>query len=196
MLGHDATVCLAILRDDSCCTQTCAVLPHRTPHEHQMNVIVSVRPLVVHSSCLSSIPHAAALGLSAARKLQASMFLSPLHTHQHRCVKLQALPEHAKPRSTPAEPASAASLSKVLKALELLSLATSIGLQGYALLVISRQDAHRTDTLEDELYQAETLPSPIQHTCTQPAQLSHFAIAALILTYFLGLLHRMCTNGR
>lgn len=169
-------------------------MAYHTSHECQMNVIVS--PLVVraHSSCKCA--HAAALGLSAARKLQASMFLSPLHTHQHRAVKVQALTEHAKPRSTPAEPALTASLSKVLKALELLSLATSIGLQGYAMLVISRQDAHRTETLEDELYQAETLPSPIQHTCTQPTRLSHFAIAALILTYFLGLLHRMCSNGR
>lgn len=185
---------LAIARPLDVACKHVPVVAHRTFPERQMTVTVSVRPVLVRSH--STIPHAAALGLSAARRLRASMFLSPLHKYQHRVVKLQALPEHAKPRSTPPEPALAASLSKVLKALELLSLATSIGLQGYALLVISRQDAHRTETLENEPYHAETIPSPMQYTCPQPTRLSHFAIAALILAYFLGLLHRMCSNGR
>lgn len=139
-------------------------------------------------------PHASACGHLAVRKLPPRLFLSPLRTPRLCIRKLRALAKHAEPGSTPADPAVAASLSKVLKALELLSLASSIGLQGYALLVTSRQDAHRAEVFEDEAYHAVS-PS-MQHTSTQPTWLSHFAIVAIILTYLLGLLHRMFFSGR
>ena len=141
-----------------------------------------------------SVSQAAVAGLLAVRKPQPS--LSPLCTHRHYLVRLQALTKHDQPSSTPSDPAAAASLAKVLKALELLSLATSVGLQGYALVMTSRQDDHRAERYETEPYHAEAVSPPTQYTGPNPTLLSHFAIVALILTYFLGLLHRMCSSGR
>lgn len=158
-------------------------------------MIVSVRSRMFFSHSDGN-PHASACGFLAVRKLAPRLFPSPVRTPQLCIVKLRAWAKHAKSGSTPADPAVAASLSKVLKALELLSLASSIGLQGYALLVTSRQDAHRADVYEDEPYHAEAVSPSMQHTSTQPTWLSHFAVVALILTYFLGLLHRMCFSGR
>ena len=156
-------------------------------------MITNVCPRLVCSHSYGP-PHPSACGLLAVRKPRPS--LSPLRTQRGCVLKLQALSKQSKPGSTPAEPAVAASLSKVLKALELLSLASSIGLQGYALHVTSRQDAHRAEVYKSEPYHAEAVSPSMQHTCTQPTRLSHFAIVALILTYVLGMLHRMCFNGR
>lgn len=158
-------------------------------------MIVSVRSCLFCSHSDGSL-HASARGLLAVSKHPARHVLSPLRTPRLCIVKQQALSKHAKPGPTPAEPAVAASLSKVLKALELLSLAGSMGLQGYAMLVTSRQDAHRAEVYKDEPCHAEAVSPSMQHTCTQPTWLSHFAVVALILTHFLGLLHRMCFNGR
>lgn len=132
----------------------------------------------------------------AVRRPCSSLSLRQLRIPSYYIGRLQALAKHAQPSSHTSEPALSASLSKVLKALELLSLATSIGLQGCALAMASRQDAHTAEFLEDETYHAEAVAPPMQHTWKSPTWLSHFAIVALILTYFLGVLHRMCHNGR
>ena len=173
-------------------------MPHLafgTLNERSKTMIVSVRSRLF-CSISNGIPHASSCGLLAVRKHLPKLFLSPLRTPRLCGVQLQTLAKHVKPGSTPAEPAVDASMSKVLKALELLSLASSIGLQGYALLMTIRQDAHRAEVCKDEPHHAEAVAPSMQHTYTQPTRLSHFAVVALILTYFLGLLHRMCYRSR
>lgn len=132
----------------------------------------------------------------AVRRPYSSLSLRPLRIPSYYLGKLQALAKHAQPSAHPSEPTLSAALSKVLKALELLSLATSVGLQGCALAMASKQDAHTAEVHEDETYHAEAMAPPMQHTWKSPTWLSHFAIVALILTYVLGVLHRTCHDGR
>ena len=122
--------------------------------------------------------------------------LSARVCRNYHTLRSQASSEHARASSNPSQNEIPFPLAKLVRALELLSLTTSIGLQTYAVVMTSRQDAVNTEMYEDAPYHAESASPPIQQPDTSPTWLSHFAIGALILAYIFGLIHKLFCNGR
>ena len=151
-------------------------------------------PLLPACSHLSRSHRAAVRGLVRLRHSPTPpLGLSALVCRKSSTLRSQASSEHARESSNSSQNGIALPLAKLVRALELLSLATSIGLHAYAGVMTSRQDAILDEMIEP--YHAESASPPIQHTDSSSTWLSHFSIAALILAYIFGLIHKLFCNG-
>ena len=91
---------------------------------------------------------------------------------------------------------STISAAKQFQALEVLSLASSVGLQAYAVLQMrqARQQSHQSQ--EYEFYQSEVPSNYPTQTAAQPTWASHTAICALTLAFVFSKLGRWIMHGR
>lgn len=126
---------------------------------------------------------------------------------QHRCIPLHSAHmlqsarqrklqytifcAHQSTQSSQAVPSD--SIATFFKAVELLSLASSFGLQAYAM---AKTYKCQSDNRKQQLCQSEPVYQLEQPTFTDLTWLSHIAVCALIATYIFGRIHGWVSTGR